>query len=78
MNMLYIILIILAVVLFLIGFTIGILQKRAEKKKVLYNTNTRAIEVLDDGDSKSVKSIEKPLIISSEVLEENLEDEEER
>ena len=78
MNILYIVLIVLAVVLFLIGFTIGLLQKREEKKRVLYNTNTKAIEILDDGDTKPSKNVEKPMIISSTVLEENLEDEEER
>ena len=77
MNILYIVLIALAVILFLVGFIIGIIQKREHRKKVLFNTNTKAIEVLDDGDSYKPRSIEKPTIISSTLVEENLEDEEE-
>ena len=77
MNIIYIVLIVLAVLLFLVGFIIGIIQKMEHKKKVLFNTNTKAIEVLDDGESKSPKSVEKPTIISSTFVEESLEDEEE-
>ena len=76
MNIIYIALIVLAVVLFIVGIIIGILQKRAAKKKVLLNTNTKAIEVLDL-EEKVPRTIEKPMIISSELVEENLEDEEE-
>ena len=76
MNIIYIALIVLAVILFIVGIIIGILQKRAAKKKVLLNTNTKAIEVLDL-EEKVPRTIEKPMIISSELVEENLEDKEE-
>lgn len=76
MNIIYIALIVLAVILFIVGIVIGILQKRAAKRKVLLNTNTKAIEVLDL-EEKVPRTIEKPMIISSELVEENLEDKEE-
>ena len=76
MNIIYIALIVLAVILFIVGIIIGILQKKAAKKKVLLNTNTKAIEVLDL-EEKVPRTIEKPMIISSELVEENLEDKEE-
>ena len=75
MNAIYIALIVLAVILFIVGIVIGILQKKAAKKKVLLNTNTRAIEVLDE-EPRTPRSIEKPMIISSEFVEESLEDDE--
>ena len=77
MNILYVVLIVLAILLFLVGFVIGIIQRKEHRKKVLFNTNTRAIEVLDDGENNKPRSIEKPTIISSTFVEENLEDEEE-
>ena len=77
MDSIYLILIVLAVILFIIGIVIGVLQKRAAKKKVLFNTNTKAIEVLDI-EEKDFKNYDKPTIISSEFIEENLEDKEER
>lgn len=77
MNSIYIVLIVLAILLFVIGIVISVLQRRAAKKKVLLNTNTKAIEVLDL-EPRVPRSIEKPMIISSELLEENLEDDDER
>lgn len=75
MTSIYILLGSLAALLFGIAITIGILQRKS-KQDVLFNTNTKTIEILED-EPKVPRTIEKPMIISSTLLEENLEDNEE-
>ena len=76
LDSLYIVLAIAAILLFGVAMYIGVLQKKISKRRALFNTNTKEIEILDE-EVKIPRSIEKPVIISSTLLEENLEDEEE-
>ncbi len=72
MTVLYIVLICLSIVLFGIGFFIGKIEKREKKRHALFNSYTTKVETLD-GDKKTSKKIDKPVIISSTLIEESLE-----
>ena len=74
-NTLYIALAVLAVLLIGGGVLISIIQKN-KKHHSLFQESTRKIEVLDF-EVKKPRSIEKPVIISSTVIEESLEGESE-
>ena len=77
MTLVYVILVILAIILFGIAFYIGKLQKKISERKALLRTMTKEIEILDEFPKKNSSDEENPIIVSSTFLEESLEDEEE-
>ena len=68
-SSIYIVLILCAIVLFSVGTIFGILSKRKKHKTILCD-NTKDLEVLNEGTSSFNDA---PVIVSSELLEESLE-----
>ncbi len=64
------------IALSIILFGIGLYFRKVEKKNshALFNSLTTGLEVLEK-DNRKPRDIEKPIIISSTLIEENLEEE---